>query len=718
MKKIITLSLFFFLLPFMMFGQFHDPVKWKFDSKKINANEFELLFTAEIDKEWYIYGLATYENEGPLPTSFHFEDHKSYSKTGSVKEVSKVVKKLEPAFGDDVFVFSMKGPAVFSQKVKLKEGKATVKGFLEYMTCNLITGMCLPPEEVDFSFSLTTEAVKTGNIDIEPKVEDTPVIKTDNLPVQKGDNTGSSENPASFNKSKKEVKQQGIFELKNAEPFTGPVKSLWGIFIAGLVGGVLALLTPCVFPMIPLTVSFFTKQSKSRTKGITRAAIYGLSIIGIYVALGFGITKILGPSALNEMASNAVFNLIFFILFVIFAISFFGAFEITLPSKWVNKVDAQSDRGGLIGIFFMAFTLALVSFSCTGPIIGTLLVEAAVGGGQSGPLMGMLGFSVALAIPFTVFAIFPSWLQSLPKSGGWLNSVKVVLGFLELALALKFLSNVDLAYHWNLLDREVFLVIWIVIFGMLGFYLLGKLKFSHDSELKHLTIPRLFLAILAFSFTLYMIPGLWGAPLKSISAWLPPQASQDFDLSKQYYMQYTNTNSNEGKIVEKKYAELFKSKSPHGVNAFYDFEEGLEYAQRIGKPVLVDFTGHACVNCRKMEAAVWSHPDVLQRLQQDYVVISLYVDDRTKLSEDEQFVSPTSGKNIRTIGAKWSDLQTSVFKTNAQPYYVLLDYEGNMLAESRGYDENIPAYVAWLEEGKERYNELYENRVQAQNTNY
>ncbi|MEZ0452188.1 protein-disulfide reductase DsbD family protein [Sphingobacterium thalpophilum] len=472
-------------------------------------------------------------------------------------------------------------------------------------------------------------------------------------------------------------------------------KSLWGIFIAGLLGGFAALLMPCIFPMLPLTVSYFTKQSGSRASGISKALLYGLFIIVIYVALGMIITIAFGSDALNALSTNGIFNFLFFLLLVVFAASFFGAFEITLPSSFVNKMDAKSDKGGLVGLFFMAFSLSLVSFSCTGPIIGTLLVEAASKGERLGPAIGMLGFSIALAIPFGLFAMFPSMLKSLPKSGGWLNSVKVVLGFLELALALKFLSNVDLAYHWNWLDREVFLSLWIAIFGLMGLYLIGKIKFSHDSELKFLSVPRTLLAIVVFSFVIYMVPGLWGAPLKSISAFLPPAATQDFDLSAGVAASPAHSD---GKV--KKYAEIFHDRgTPKGFDPYYDYDQALETAKEQNKPVLIDFTGWNCVNCRKMEANVWTDPGVAKLLKEEFIMAELFVDDKTELPANEQFISKYSGKKITTIGKKNSDFQASAFNSNSQPLYVIVDASGKVLVPQTGANYNIAEYKAFLQSG-------------------
>jgi len=480
-------------------------------------------------------------------------------------------------------------------------------------------------------------------------------------------------------------------------------KSLWTIFITGLLGGFAAFFMPCIFPMVPLTVSFFTKKAGSRAQGISQALLYGLFIIVIYVALGMIITISFGSDALNALSTDGIFNFVFFLILVAFAASFLGAFEITLPSSFVNKMDAKSDKGGFIGLFFMAFSLALVSFSCTGPIIGTLLVDAASKGERLGPAIGMLGFSIALAIPFVIFALFPSLMKSMPKSGGWLNSVKVVLGFLELALALKFLSNVDLAYHWNWLDREVFLALWIVIFGLLGLYLIGKIKFSHDSELPFLSVPRTIFAIIVFSFVVYMIPGMWGAPLKSISAFLPPSATQDFDLSVANFGTSTTLNSADTK--KKKYYEIFHDRgTPKGFDPYYDYDEALAAAKTANKPVIIDFTGWNCVNCRKMEANVWTDPKVATLLKNDFIMAELFVDDRTELTAEEQYVSTYSGKKINTIGKKNSDFQASTFNSNSQPLYVIVDTEGNVLVPPTGADYNIDRYAAFLQSGIDAFN--------------
>lgn len=479
-------------------------------------------------------------------------------------------------------------------------------------------------------------------------------------------------------------------------------QSLWGIFITGFVGGLAALLMPCIFPMLPLTVSFFTKGNE-KGKAFSRAALYGFFIILIYVVLGLLVTVIFGADALNSLSTNGVFNFLFFLLLVAFATSFLGAFEITLPSSWVNKMDANSDKGGIAGLFFMAGTLALVSFSCTGPIIGTLLVQAATSGALLGPAIGMFGFSFALAIPFALFALFPSALSALPKSGGWLNSVKVVLGFLELAFALKFLSNVDLAYHWEWFDREIFLVLWIIIFALMGFYLLGKLKFAHDSDLKFISVPRLMMAIIVLSFSVYMIPGLWGAPLKSISAFLPPQQTQDFDLYTPTLLAGNGGTAHAAAPASgpHKYADIF-----HGalnLDTFFDYDEGVAYAKKVNKPVMIDFTGHACVNCRKMEANVWPDKEVYKLISQDYVLIQLYVDDKTEVAAAD-VVTNAKGKVLNTIGKKWSDLQASKFQANSQPFYVLLDPKTEQpLVQPQGADYEVSNYLAFLNSGLKAY---------------
>ena len=479
--------------------------------------------------------------------------------------------------------------------------------------------------------------------------------------------------------------------------------SLWGIFIAGLLGGFAAFFMPCIFPMVPLTVSFFTKKAGSRSKAVSQAFMYGLFIIVIYVALGMLITIAFGPEALNELSTNGIFNFFFFLMLVVFAASFLGAFEITLPSSFVNKIDANSDKSGLVGLFFMSASLAVVSFSCTGPIIGTLLVEAATRGERLGPAIGMLGFSCALAVPFVLFAMFPSMLKSLPKSGGWLNSVKVVLGFLELALALKFLSNVDLAYNWNLLDREVYLALWIVIFGLLGLYLIGKIKFSHDSTLEYMSVPRTMIAIMVFTFVVYMIPGMWGAPLKAISAFLPPVGTQDFDLTSG--ISHSGSASQSADAASRKHYTYFHSKATiKGMDPYYDYDEALAAAKEQNKPLLVDFTGWNCVNCRKMEAEVWSSPKIKDLINNEFILVELYVDDKVlKLPESEQYVSKKTGKKINTVSKRNADFQITRFESNSQPLYALLDADGELLVPTSGAEYDIDKYEAFLNSALEKF---------------
>lgn len=674
-------------------AQIQKPVKWTFSSKSTGAGEAELVLTATIENGWHVYSQFI-EEGGPVPTSFDFTASPDFELVGKTKEVSPVVKAFEKAFNMNIAYFEKK--AVFVQKVKLKKVNAVIKGTVTFMVCD--DEQCLPPDDVPFSISVKNDKTSApavsattetnGKVDGKTAAADT---STAVVAVTAKDSSVAD----SLKETASDSTKVSVANIASGGENGG--MSLWAIFLAGLAGGFAAFFMPCIFPMVPFTVSYFTKSS-SKGSGVGKALLYAISIIVIYVGVGLLVSIIFGADALNALSTNGIFNFAFFLLLVVFAASFLGAFEITLPSKWVNKADSQSDKNGLLGIFFMATTLALVSFSCTGPIIGTLLVQAAAMGEYMGPAVGMFGFALALSIPFTLFAMFPSWLKSMPKSGGWLNSVKVVLGFLELALALKFLSNVDLAYHWNWFDREIFLVLWIVIFGMLGFYLLGKLRFPNDSEVKSISIVRLFLSIIVLSFTMYMIPGLWGAPLRSIAAFLPPQQTQDFDL-------YTKTlggggNSPEGHKTHK-YGDIFHA--PLNLDAYFDYDEGMAYAKQTGKPVMIDFTGHACVNCRKMEADVWSTKQVLGILSNDYVLIQLYVDDKAELAKNEQYISSFSGKNIRTIGNKWSDFQASRYNANSQPFYVLLDNEGNLLVKPQGANYNPNEFAAYLQSGVDAY---------------
>jgi Thiol:disulfide interchange protein len=659
------------------------PVTWSFSNKQVSETEFELILTASIENNWHMYSQFIGDG-GPVATSFKFTPSPDYELVGKVTETPKPKKVFEKVFAMDVAFFEKK--AVFTQKVKLKSAAAKIKGALTYMACD--NSQCLPPEDIDFSFDLKGAKVAANAA--------TPAAPPA-AAVPAGDTAKTAVTPAQAvgkDSADSEVKSTTATNTENEKPVGN--QSLWAIFVLGVLGGFAAFLMPCIFPMVPLTVSFFTKKEVSKRKGVQNALIYGLSIVGIYVVLGLLITVIFGADALNVLSTNGVFNFFFFLLLVVFALSFLGAFELVLPASWVNKMDSKSDKGGLAGLFFMAATLALVSFSCTGPIIGTLLVQAATMGQLLGPAIGMFGFAIALAIPFVLFAMFPAWMKALPKSGGWLNTVKVVLGFLELAFAFKFLSNVDLAYHWNWFDREVFLSLWIVISALLGIYLLGKLKLPNDSEVRHVSTPRLILAIITLSFTVYMIPGLWGAPLKSISAFLPPMSTQDFVLTANVSAPALGHNSG-----KHKYSELFHA--PLGLDAFFDYEEGLAYAKKVNKPIFIDFTGHACVNCRKMEAAVWPDKEVLSRLSNDFVVIQLYVDDKTDLAVGEQTISKSSRKKIQTIGNKWSDFQASRFNANSQPFYVLLDVNGNLLVEPKGADYDPKSFTRYLDSALEAF---------------
>ena len=648
------------LITVVSYGQIQDPVKWNFELGAVVENEVDLILTATIEEGWHMY--AQDAGEGPVSTNFTFFENTAIQYIGNVNE-GIPQEEYDPNFESVLRYFETK--AVFTQRIKLLSNESSiVKGEFEFMVCN--SSMCLPPEWVDVEVILpaaqlndssSSSSTDEGDVDVE-------VV----LPAAQLNDSSSS--------SKSSSTDEGV----------------WSIFIIAFLSGFIALLTPCVFPMIPMTVSFFTKQSKNKASGIKNALIYGLSIIGIYVVLGVFVSAVFGADALNNMATNVYFNIAFFVLLIVFAASFLGAFELTMPNSWINKADSASDRGGLLGIFFMAFTLALVSFSCTGPIVGTLLVEAASGGSYIGPIIGMFGFSLAIALPFAFFAAFPGWLNSLPKSGGWLNSVKVVLGFLELALAFKFLSNADLVLDLHILERETFISIWIIIFGLLTMYLLGKLKLSHDSDVNHLSVGRLFMAIITGAFTVYMIPGLWGAPLKLISAFPPPQEYSESPYGVGYTLGGEEVVKEEGQHL-----------GPQGIMAFHDYDEGMAYATSVNKPVMLDFTGKACVNCRKMEQGVWSDTQIKNILKNEVVLISLYVDDRKKLPIEDQYETTLAGKTkkVRTIGDKWMVLQANTYQTNSQPYYVMLDRKAQPLLENANYQDygSVAVFKDWLNRG-------------------
>ena len=680
MKKLISSLLLSFVVCVLQ-AQIKDPVKFKTEFNTLSDTEAEIVFTAAIDKGWHVYSTELGDG-GPISATFNVDKTSGIELMGKLKPVGKEVATFDKLFEMKVRYFE--NTAKFIQKVKLTGGAYEIEGYLEYGACD--DESCLPPTEVPFKFSgvaktanaAAAKAEQPEKKEVEKKEEAAPVVSKDTVammelvPATTTDaSTGIQPAVASG-----ELWKPVISELQAlGEEHTQGDMSWIYIFVTGFLGGLLALFTPCVWPIIPMTVSFFLKRSKDKKKGIRDAWTYGASIVVIYVALGLAITLIFGASALNALSTNAIFNILFFLMLVVFAASFFGAFEITLPSKWSNAVDSKAESTtGLLSIFLMAFTLSLVSFSCTGPIIGFLLVQVSTTGSIVAPAIGMLGFAIALALPFTLFALFPSWLKSMPKSGGWMNVIKVTLGFLELAFALKFLSVADLAYGWRLLDRETFLALWIVIFALLGFYLLGKIKFPHDDDDNKVGVTRFFMALVSLAFAVYMVPGLWGAPLKAVSAFAPPMQTQDFNLYK------------------------------NEVHAkFDDYDLGMEYARLNGKPVMLDFTGYGCVNCRKMEAAVWTDPKVSDLINNDYVLITLYVDNKTPLTEPVKIVENGTERTLRTVGDKWSYLQRVKFGANAQPFYVLLDNQGKPLNKSYAYDEDIPKYIEFLQTGLENY---------------
>ena len=688
MRKIIS----FLLLSFVVYAlqaQIKDPVKFKTELTALSDTEAEVVFTATMDKGWHVYSTDLGDG-GPISATFNVDNKSGVELVGKLKPVGKEVATFDKLFEMKVRYFE--NTAKFVQKVKFTGGAYAIEGYLEYGACD--DESCLPPTQVPFKFSgvakagnaATTKTEQPKAEQPEQKVVDKADKKEGATPVVSKDSSAMMELvPATTTEAATDI-QSAVASSELWKPVISDLQALgeehgqedmsWiYIFITGFLGGLLALFTPCVWPIIPMTVSFFLKRSKDKKKGIRDAWTYGASIVVIYVALGLAITLIFGASALNALSTNAIFNILFFLMLVIFAASFFGAFEIRLPAKWGNAVDSKAESTtGLLSIFLMAFTLSLVSFSCTGPIIGFLLVQVSTTGSVVAPAIGMLGFAIALALPFTLFALFPSWLKSMPKSGGWMNVIKVTLGFLELAFALKFLSVADLAYGWRLLDRETFLALWIVIFALLGFYLLGKIKFPHDDDDNKVGVTRFFMALISLAFAVYMVPGLWGAPLKSVSAFAPPMQTQDFNLYK------------------------------NEVHAkFDDYDLGMEYARLNGKPVMLDFTGYGCVNCRKMEAAVWTDPKVSDLINNDYVLITLYVDNKTPLTEPVKIIENGTERTLRTVGDKWSYLQRVKFGANAQPFYVLLDNQGKPLNKSYAYNEDIPKYIEFLQTGLENY---------------
>ena len=668
MKKKQLLLIALILGPcWLTFAQLVRPVSWSLSQKSFGKGEIQLEIKASIQPGWHLYGTILPEG-GPVKTTFTFvPDSIHYRLSGEITSAESPIKEHDKIFNMDLEFFS--NQAIFLQKIAVLSSQPfELKGTVEYQTCNNETCTL---DEHDFSFKIS------GPSEAPVKINNAPVIK-----------------------------DQG-----------NPAHGLWWFLIFSFVAGLAAILTPCVFPMIPMTVSFFMNSNKSKLQARVQALTYGVSIILIYTFIGTLVALTLGADFANWISTHWIPNVLFFIVFVVFAFSFFGAFEIVLPGSWGNQTDRFADKGGIGGAFFMALTLVLVSFSCTGPIVGAILVESA-GGMVIKPIVGMLGFSMAFALPFTIFAMFPQWLANLPKSGGWLNSVKVVLGFLELALGLKFLSIADQTYHWRILDREVYLAFWIVIFTMMGFYLLGKMKFAHDSETKHITVPRLMLAVITFTFVVYLIPGMFGAPLKAISGYLPPMTSHDFDLHKIIrdevrLVDHTSggviTPNSNGAVCEKpKFSEFLEL--PHGLEGFFDFEQGLACAKAQHKPIFIDFTGHGCVNCREMEANVWSDPRVLERLKNEFVIVALYVDDKTELPQSEWITSTYDHKVKKTIGKKFADFQISRFGVNAQPYYVLLDQDQTLLTKPTARDLNPDHFIEFLDKGISEFKARHSNK--------
>ncbi|MFO8130337.1 MAG: cytochrome c biogenesis protein CcdA [Bacteroidales bacterium] len=676
-----VIALLVLSIPAHAFSQVLEPVTWSFDSKMKSDTEAELIFQASIDEHWHLYSQDI--PMSPPATTFTFEERGKYERIGEVEE-SESIREYDPNFDMELKYFS--GEATFTQRIRLlTDEPVVVRGSLEFMCCD--DKQCLPPAEVEYTFFFNgaTEA---------------------DVPVASGEDgegalfeTGTPDAAAEQEGERVDISEERI----EGRVITGDDSSLLIFFLLSFLAGLAAILTPCVFPMIPMTVTFFMHDSDKKARAKFQAIVYGVSIVLIYTVVGTIVAVTLGANFANWLSTHWIPNVFFFLVFMFFAASFLGMFEITLPNWMISRSDKQADKGGFSGAFFMAFTLVLVSFSCTGPIVGAILVKSATGQVLT-PIVGMLGFSLAFALPFTLFAFFPSWLSSLPKSGGWLNSVKVVLGFIELALGLKFLSIADQTYHWGILDREVYLAFWIVIFTLMGFYLLGKLKFSHDSELPYIPVPRLLMAIITFTFVMYLVPGMWGAPLKALSGYLPPTSTHDFDINdivRDNARIVQGSDVRPGICDNPKYHDFLHL--PHGLEGYFDYEQGLACAKKLDKPVFIDFTGHGCVNCREMEANVWADPKVLTRLRNDYVIIALYVDDKTRLPESDWIRSTYDGKMKKTIGKKYADFQISRFNVNAQPFYVLMDPNEKMLIQPRAYDLDVDEFVEFLDRGLAEY---------------
>lgn len=684
------------------FGGMQNPVTWKQSVKQLDNNQVLLIFDASIEKGWQLYG-QNLPKGGPMPLEFLFEASPNYKPIGKVTPSPKPKEKMDEVFEIKVKYFEKK--VRFSQRIDVRSEKDFVlKVAIEGQACQH-DGMCvLVPHDFEFKIKGAVEQTSAEGDQTEQDGETQPAdsLATDTLSesTQDSSQAAATPPPPPENDEKRDL-------TGKTKPMDLAGKSLWVLFWFSFVAGLLAIFTPCVFPMIPMTVTFFMHDADNKAKSRFQAGMYGLSIIFIYTVIGTLIAVLFGANFANWLSTHWIPNVLFFLIFMFFAASFLGMFEITLPSSWVEKMDKQADRGGILAPFFMAFTLVLVSFSCTGPLVGAILVESA-GGAVLEPIVGMFGFALAFALPFTLFAFFPAWLKRLPKSGGWLNSVKVVLGFIELALGLKFLSVADQTYHWGILDREIYIALWIVIFALMGLYLLGKIKFAHDSDIKYLSVPRLALVIITFSFVIYLVPGMFGAPLKALSGYLPPQSTHDFDtrqIVREVVKEYSIGSAGERNeaCAEPKYAEFLHL--PHGLEGYFDYEQGLACAKKQNKPIFIDFTGHGCVNCREMEANVWADPAVLKRLKEEFVIIALYVDDKTKLPEEEWVTSSYDNKVKKTIGKKYADFQISRFGVNAQPYYVLLDTEGNELVEPQAYDLDVNNFIHFLDRGLKEFHD-------------
>ncbi len=703
MRNIFSIALSVLITLFytqVSIAQVLEPSKWEHTTSKKELNigdQVDLIFTATIDHDWYLYSSDFDPECGPMVTTFNFEKDASYELVGGLKAIDPI-EKFDDIFECNVRIFKKKG--VFKQTVKILADPVKISGNYEFQVCSDIDGKCIP-FDYDFDFEgikiLKVTAATNSNVPVKEKVEEVikqvadPVI----VPEEKQEVIDSAKVIEKSTTDYSKTENQGPILDPDLVIKSERDKSLIWFMIFAFVAGLAALLTPCVFPLIPMTVSFFTGQGKKKGQAI----IYGLSIIAIYTIIGSAIAPIMGPETANHLSTEWLPNLIFFTVFVVFAISFFGLFDITLPSSVVNSIDKKADKGGLIGIFFMAFTLVLVSFSCTGPIVGSILVSSA-GGEFLKPILGMFAFSLAFAIPFTLFAIFPGWLSNLPKSGGWLNSVKVVLGFLELALAFKFLSIADQAFHWGILDRDINIAIWVVIFSLMGFYLIGKIRLPHDSPLEVIPVPRLLMAIGTFTFVIYLIPGLWGAPLKALAGYLPPMYTHDFNIFADQYIDEKNQL-----CEEPVYGDFLHL--PHGIQGYFDYDQALACARSQKKPLFIDFTGHGCTNCREMEAVVWSNPEVLRRLKEDYVVVALYVDDKTELPEEQWYTSTYDNKVKKTIGKQNADLQIRRLNNNAQPFYILLGADEKVMVSPVSYDKDVNNFIKFLDEGIKKYKALY-----------